>query len=100
MLELITQLETADLDEMSKCMAQAQKWRRFERAQNWCWAMGRITGSIMPRATSNADAEDYDYLYSQGYEKALRDLYNTTEILERTEWCDLDACMDDTQPLD
>ena len=98
--ELITQLETADLDEMSKCMAQAQKWRRFERAQNWCWAMGRITGSIMPRATSNADAEDYDYLYSQGYEKALRDLYNTTEILERTEWCDLDSCMDGTQPID
>ena len=77
--ELISLLETADLDEMSHCTAQARKWRRFERAQNWCWAMGCV-GSR--RDAPQGGSRDYHYLYTEGYENALIDLYNTTDILE------------------
>lgn len=77
--ELIGLLETSDLDEMSKCTAQAGKWRRFERAQNWCWAIGRVADR---RNQSQETAPGYEFLYTEGFERALLDLYNTTDILD------------------
>ena len=39
---LVELLQTADFAEMSACMKQANKWRRFEQMSNWCWVMGQI----------------------------------------------------------
>jgi len=40
--ELFSLLEKSDLDKMSACMRQANKWRHFEELQNWCWVTEQI----------------------------------------------------------
>lgn len=35
--QLFILLQKSDLNEMSSCMMQANKWRHFEELQNWCW---------------------------------------------------------------
>ena len=44
--ELFALLEESDLNEMSACMEQANKWRLFEEMQNWCWVTEKITEKI------------------------------------------------------
>lgn len=39
---LLYLLQTADLQIMSECMGQANKWRHFESLQNWCWALNHV----------------------------------------------------------
>ena len=64
---LVELLQTADFAEMSACMKQANKWRRFEQMSNWCWVMGQIE-----RGRDES---------SSSYEQALRELYNSTDLL-------------------
>jgi len=44
-LELFEKLKTSNFDEISRCMNQSNKWRKFEAMQNWCFASKIISGS-------------------------------------------------------
>jgi hypothetical protein len=37
-LELLEKLKNSNFYEISKCMNQSNKWRKFEAIQNWCFA--------------------------------------------------------------
>ena len=63
---LIELLETTDLAEMRQCNEQANKWFRFELAQNWCWAFGQM-------GTVKRD-------FPSRYGEATQELYGTTAI--------------------
>ena len=46
-----TQIE--ELQKISRCMEQANKWRRLEAAQNWCWAAQKVETETPARALRN-----------------------------------------------
>ena len=41
--ELSIQLSETDFNGVSKCMSQANKWRKFEALQNWCWVTNKLS---------------------------------------------------------
>jgi len=41
--ELSKQLDKSNFKKISKCMTQANKWRKFEALQNWCWTTRYIS---------------------------------------------------------
>ena len=69
-------LFTTPFIEMSKCTAQANKWHRYENAQNWCRIMGLIEES------TGACHRDIPKSYVDG----LKTIYGVEKVHREKSW--------------